>query len=236
MELNREIAKKVLAAVDAGLVSGLGVQVPGKMCVEAAVCFALGLPHGDNPPCVGEAVRALKIRLNDSNWSSNEARTRGMRRIAIAQLGSVDIDQKEFANIVALEVVRQIVPIALRAAASMKANAKHKDALEASAAACEAATDLASARAAASAANEKARTAYAADAAYAAYAAYAYAADAAYAAYAAYADAAAYAADAAAYADAYATKDRVLSLLANIATDILIKLGSQGAQWLDLCQ
>jgi hypothetical protein len=47
------------------------------MCVEAAVCYALGLPHSDNPPCVGYAVRQYKIRLNDSNWSSNEARAKG---------------------------------------------------------------------------------------------------------------------------------------------------------------
>jgi hypothetical protein len=54
MELSEAIAAKVLNAVDAGLVCGMGIQEPGKMCVEAAVCFALGLPHGDNPPCVGE--------------------------------------------------------------------------------------------------------------------------------------------------------------------------------------
>lgn len=88
MELNEAVARKVLETVDAGLSSGLGVQKPGKMCVEAAVCYALGLPHGDNPPCVGVAVRAFKIRLNDSGWSSPEARAKGMRKLAIAQLGS----------------------------------------------------------------------------------------------------------------------------------------------------
>jgi hypothetical protein len=30
-----EIARKVIATVDAGLVRGVGVAVPGKMCVEA---------------------------------------------------------------------------------------------------------------------------------------------------------------------------------------------------------
>ena len=59
------------------------------MCVEAAVCYAYDLPHSDKPPCVGNAVREFKIRLNDCNWSSSKARARGMRRIAIAQLGSV---------------------------------------------------------------------------------------------------------------------------------------------------
>jgi len=43
-EITREVAQKVLSAVDAGLVKGQGIQEPGKMCVEAAVCYALGLP------------------------------------------------------------------------------------------------------------------------------------------------------------------------------------------------
>lgn len=68
IDIDLDIAKKVLATVDAGLVQGVGQPAPGQMCVEAAVCFALGLPHGDNPPCVAPAVRALKIRLNDAAW------------------------------------------------------------------------------------------------------------------------------------------------------------------------
>ena len=215
MELNREIAKKVLATVDAGLVRGMGNPVAGEMCVEAAVCFALGLPHSDEPPCVGAAVRALKINLNDQSWSSNEARAKGMRRIAIAQLGSVDIDQVVFATMVAEQVIRQIVPIGLRAAASVQKKQEHKDALEEAAKRCEDEGTKDAAADAANAANAAAAASYAAS----------YAANAAYAADAA----AAYAADA-------ATTDRIFTLLADIATNALIKLGSQGAQWLDLCQ
>src|SRR5690349_15232890 len=106
MNITRAHAKKVLKLVDKGLVRGLGVQKPGQMCVEAAVCFALGLPHGDNPPCVGSAVRGYKIRLNDSNWSSDKARADGMRRVAIAQLGSDAIDQNEFRKEVVLGTVK----------------------------------------------------------------------------------------------------------------------------------
>lgn len=50
------IAKKVLEVVDAGLSSGVGNPIPGQMCVEAAVCYALGLPHGDDPACVSRAL------------------------------------------------------------------------------------------------------------------------------------------------------------------------------------
>src|SRR6478735_3685027 len=91
MEITREIATKVLTTVDAGLVKGVGNPVPGQMCVEAAVCYAMGLPHGDEPACVAPALRRLKIRLNDSCWSSNEARARGMRRLALIQLGSAGV-------------------------------------------------------------------------------------------------------------------------------------------------
>src|SRR5258708_5760559 len=96
-EPEEEDAKKVLEVVDAGLSSGIGKSKPGSMCVEAAVCFALGLPHGDDPGCVSLALRELKIRLNDNPWSSNEERAKGLRRLAVAQLGSKgELDEIEF--------------------------------------------------------------------------------------------------------------------------------------------
>ena len=116
MEITRELAYKVLQTVDAGLVSGIGVPEPGRMCVEAAVNYAMGLPHGDNPSCVGSAVRAFKIALNDAPWSSPQARAKGMRKLAIAQLGSGRIDQVDFANRLVQEALRVTVPYAESAA------------------------------------------------------------------------------------------------------------------------
>ena len=52
IEINEALARKVLDVVDAGLVKGMGVPEPGKMCVEAAVNYAMGAPHGDQPTCV----------------------------------------------------------------------------------------------------------------------------------------------------------------------------------------
>ena len=253
MNLSREVAQKVLTIVDAGLVKGMGKPEPGKLCVEAAVCLALGIPHSDNPPCVGAAVRAYKIRLNDSAWSSDQARARGMRRVAIAQLGSDGIDQNEFRKEVVIGIVRELLPIALRAAA--KLNPKKAAALEESAARCAAVKDFESAKAAANAAYAANAAAYAANAAYAAYAAnaayaaYAAANAAAYAAnaaaYAAYAaayaaanaaNAAANAANAAAYAANAAARDEILGRAAEIAVQALIKLKSPGCEWLDLCE
>lgn len=251
MELSESIARKVLETVDQGLCKGLGQPKKGAMCVEAAVCYAMGMPHGDKPPCVGAAVRAYKIRLNDANWPSNEERAKGLRRVAIAQLGSDQIDQKAFAAEVTIQVVRQILPIALRAAA--KAVPTHAKALKLAAVGCEAALTLAQAREAAvagKAAADAAADAAAYSAATAAAAADAAADAAAYAAAdsAAYADAAAdSAANAAAYAYAYADsaanadakKDVRLAVLrkaAEIGVQALIKLGAKGADWLFLTE
>lgn len=137
-KITKRIAAKVLKTVDAGLVHGLGNAVPGEMCVEAAVCYALGLPHSDDPGCVSPALRALKIALNDTGWSTPSARAKGMRRLAILQLGTAGVlDDKEFTARVIDMTIRVIVPRALRSAASVQTTKKHKKAMEASAARCE---------------------------------------------------------------------------------------------------
>lgn len=136
MEITREIATTVRDVVAAGLVRGVGEPIPGKMCVEAAVCFALGLPHGDDPGCVSPSLRRLKIKFNDSPWSSNQARAAGLRRLAITQLGSLGmLDDREFVRRVVEMTIRKSVPAALRSAASV--NSKHAKALEAAAVRCE---------------------------------------------------------------------------------------------------
>lgn len=95
--ITEEHARRVLAVVDVGLVRGLGHPEPGQMCVEAAVCYALGLPHSDDPQCVSETLRTVKIMLNDALWSSNQTRSKGLRRLALAQLGSKDhLDESAF--------------------------------------------------------------------------------------------------------------------------------------------
>jgi hypothetical protein len=206
--LSEEIARKVLTTVDAGLVKGVGKAIPGQMCVEAAVCYAMGLPHGDEPTCVSEALRKFKIGLNDSNWSSDSARAKGMRRLAIAQLGSAG----------ALDDIRFVTLLAAKAGEWAKGAKSAYAARAADAAAYAAATDYATADYAAYA------TAYAYDAAagtyaaYAAYAAYAYA-------YAAYA----YAARAAAY-------DKALSKFAEDVVQILIDMKAPGCAYLYLTE
>ena len=218
--VSREIAQRVLEVVDAGLVSGLGEAIPGRMCVEAAVCYAMGLPHSDEPSCVGAAVRGFKIRLNDSKWPTDADRTKGMRKLAIAQLGSDTIDQMQFSKHVALECQRRVLPLAMRRAASFKGPFAER--LEAAAVVCESAITLEEANAATLAARAVTKESRAEANAYA-YAeananAYAYA----------YANA---------YANAYAKDFRlqVLNLTAEIGLEALIACKSPGCAWLDLC-
>jgi hypothetical protein len=233
IEITQDIAAKVLSVVDAGLVHGVGVPEPGKMCVEAAVCFALGLPHGDDPQCVSRAVRSLKIRLNDSKWSSDRARTQGLRRLAVAQLGTRDkIDDREFARRVAELAIRKYVPAALRAAASIQKSAEHRDSLLGAANKCEVEPTRQSAREARAAAADAAAAAAYAAAAAAAYTAADAAAAAAYAAAAA--DAAADAADAAAAKKT--ARDKSLSDFAEEIVQILIDMKAPGAAFLGLTE
>jgi hypothetical protein len=97
-----------------GLSYGLGDE-DGKMCIEAAICHALGMPHGDNPLCVAESVRRFKIRLNDCEWSSPEARAKGLRNLGLAQLGSKDVvDNTAFSSRLAMLMGKVLLPQLIR--------------------------------------------------------------------------------------------------------------------------
>ena len=229
MKITKNIAKKVLSIVDQGLSNGVGK------------------PNGDNPSCVSPVLRSFKIALNDKGWSSNAARAKGLRRIAIAQLGTRDtLDEQEFIKRLAILTVKKTVPAAIRLVAE-KAPEPHKEKMLAAALRCEqegtreaainankivkdhyyAAYAAANADAAAAAAYAAAAATYAAYAADAAAAAYA-------AAYAAAADAAA--ANAANAADAADARDKVLAEYAEDVVQILIELKTPGSKYLSLTE
>jgi hypothetical protein len=219
-----EVAAFDVAKFDAilarGLSSGVGER-SGQMCIEAAICAVLDLPHDDDPGCVAPAVRAFKIKLNDGRWSSPAARAKGLRELGLAQLGSAGtITDEQFTDLLAERTIRVLIPRLFRTIL-----VKHPDCL-AAAERCEKEGTVYAAYAAYAAAD----AAYAAaDAAYAA----AYTADAARAVCAADA---AYAAACAAYAAAYTAcaadaaraADEYLLLSAQIALDVLAELKSPG--------
>jgi len=119
MNITPGLAARVLSIIDQGLVNGVGEPEPGKLCVEAAVCLALGEPHGDEPSCVAPEDRTFKIKLNDSDWSSPAARASGLRRIGVMQLGTQGTDRKPWAALLAELTIRRVVPEAMEAVARL---------------------------------------------------------------------------------------------------------------------
>jgi hypothetical protein len=221
--ITAETRRKLIDIINAGLVSGLGTPRPGSLCVEAAICLAVGEPHSDRPSCVAQPDREFAVRINDAPWSSPEARAKALLPLALAQLGTAGSDRGPWVQRVAEGTIRQIVPIALRAAARAHPDEQHRAALEDAAIRCEReGTSAADAAAyAADAADANAATAaHAAARANAANAAHAAARANAAARHAADANAAANAANAAAIiATAAATPDAVLQLAVQIALD-----------------
>ena len=120
-----EQAQRVLDVVNCGLVYGLGNPKPGECCVEAAVCYALGEPHSDRPTCVHRVVRDIKVSINDAPWSSNKARAAGLRRVAIAGLGTAGtLDVEQFKREFRVAVTARVVPLFLDAAAKIARRSK----------------------------------------------------------------------------------------------------------------
>jgi hypothetical protein len=128
-EVNEAAALRVLTLVGHGLTHGLGEPKPGQMCVEAAVAYGMGYDHSDRPECVSKAISEFKIMLNDRKWfgayigsdskkslrSGELARARGLRAVAIAQLGSAQFDGYAFSEaLVRVFIDRVIVAYASR--------------------------------------------------------------------------------------------------------------------------
>ena len=108
------VIEKFDAIVARGFCTGKGAP-DGQMCVEAAITQAMGLPFSDQPSCVEPAIREYKIILNDANWSSPEARAKGMRDLGIAQIGSVGVvDSQQFAKLISERTIRILIPALFR--------------------------------------------------------------------------------------------------------------------------
>lgn len=115
--VNRTTVTRIIQLVDRGLIRGLGTADPGKMCVEAAVCYGMGYAHSDSPQCVNEDLIRFKIILNDAGgWPSEAARAKGLRAVAVAQLGTrtKDFDAGRCAYLVFVQAARQVIPFALQ--------------------------------------------------------------------------------------------------------------------------
>jgi hypothetical protein len=97
-----------------GLSRGIGIRTR-QVCIEAAICQTLGLPHDDDPQCVSKDVRFFKIKLNDFDWSSPEARAKGLRDLGLAQLGSLGVvSNKEFLAGLKSKFIKVLIPTIIR--------------------------------------------------------------------------------------------------------------------------
>lgn len=109
-----EVITRFDSVLARGLCIGLGTS-DGQMCIEAAVCYALNLPHGDNPSCVTPAIRIYKIHLNDTNWSNPNARAEGLRDLGIAQMGSNGVvSNSQFVVKLTKAIIRDLLPTLFR--------------------------------------------------------------------------------------------------------------------------
>jgi hypothetical protein len=97
MRISLEAINNLLGFLDAGLVSGAG-ELPGQHCVQQAVSMAVASIKTDSPWCVHQRIRQLGIHLNDTpGWSSEQARSKGLRRFAVAEMGTEEnFDIKDF--------------------------------------------------------------------------------------------------------------------------------------------
>ena len=138
----------------------------GQVCVVAAIMAVengLG-PDGivtDMADCVGFAVRRFAIRLNDAPWSSPVARAHGLRDLAVAMVGSKEVDQRAFVRLYVTRFIQTILADTLDTVAQRQKD-PHKANMTASAVKCRDSKTLEECRASATAA---AAAAYAADAA-----------------------------------------------------------------------
>lgn len=102
-EITREKVEELIDILDQGLCTGVGSGQPGDFCVEHAI-FHVFNPEGrdqksDMPNCVHPLIRDLSIKLNDMSWPSTHDRGQGLKRLAIAQLGTrnLQFDWRKFA-------------------------------------------------------------------------------------------------------------------------------------------
>jgi hypothetical protein len=134
--ITAETREKLTKIINAGLVRGLGKARPGRLSIEAAICLALGEPHSDRPSCVAQPDRLFAISINDAPWSSPWVRAEALLPLALAQLGTAGTDRTAWDRRVTEGTIRQIVPIALRAASSVHPDERHRAAMETAAVRC----------------------------------------------------------------------------------------------------
>lgn len=103
MKITLTHINNLLKLFESGLVNGAGHDV-NHFCVQQAVHRVLDndlddAQKSDRPPtwCVREDIRTFGIHLNDEKgWRDEKARAEGLKRFAIAELGSSEVWPSKF--------------------------------------------------------------------------------------------------------------------------------------------
>lgn len=107
MKITENKVCKLVSNIKCGLQGGgIGDPEPGKMCVQSAIAYSMGLPFNDEPECVEPGLGAIDIYINDLNWTSNKARAKGMIREAISKLGSNKLNVFKLHSQIFVEVLQ----------------------------------------------------------------------------------------------------------------------------------
>lgn len=114
MSEDLELRARLTEIIQEGLVSGMGNPVPGELCVEAAICLALGEEHNDFPSCVAAIDRNVAIKLNDLPWPSKQERAKALLPIALAQLDTFSRPRDVWERDVQDGIVRRLLPFILQ--------------------------------------------------------------------------------------------------------------------------
>lgn len=118
--IDKPFVKKLLRTIDHGLTHGVGNGGEGHMCVQHAVNYVAGRVDYEDPIydekaddvkwCVLPEIAQFGIELNDSSWSSDKARAEGLRRLAVAELGSKGMNKRKLAARIRTNFIEHMVP------------------------------------------------------------------------------------------------------------------------------
>jgi hypothetical protein len=112
------VRQRVLDIYAHGLIANTtGSQARGNVCAMSAIAWANNENHGDTSACVHAVWRALLVTCNDDvPWVSPTDRATSLLPLALAAVHTAEQDQTGWLQHFLTNVVRHIIPLALRAA------------------------------------------------------------------------------------------------------------------------
>lgn len=150
MEVTETLVRNLIATINPGLARFCNKENPQDKDLRAAIVAALGDEAYRLNSLISPVVAAFD--LCDANWSTDQARAKGLMRLAVAQMGSYGaLDQSGFVHNVVKIATSHMLPKALRQVAGVLVSPSLRTELECAAVNCECLPGLDAAIAAAAA-------------------------------------------------------------------------------------